>query len=85
MKALQATFSDVQEDEEQPISKRFNFPKPISEPPSPSSTRGPSPASSHHGSDDEDDEADAASHDSEEEERELELVKAVENMGVKNE
>merc|ERR1719232_559214 len=80
MKALQATFSDVQEDEEQPISKRFNFPKPISEPPSPSSTRGPSPASSHHGSDDEDEE-DAASHDSEEEERELR--EAVENLGVK--
>jgi len=74
MKALQATFSDVQEDEEQPISKRFNFPKPISEPPSPSSTRGPSPASSHHGSDDEDEE-DAASHDSEEEERGIAKLK----------
>ena len=40
MKALQATFPDVQEDEEFKIGKRFNFPKPISEPPSPTSTRG---------------------------------------------
>lgn len=77
MKALQATFPDVQEDEEQPVSKRFSFPKPISEPPSPSSTRGPSPAAS----DDEDEADDAASHDSDEEERELR--EAVENLGVK--
>merc|ERR1719150_171885 len=66
MKALQATFPDVQEDEEQPRARRMDFPKPISEPPSPTSTRGPSPASSHHGSDDEDDE-DNLEHDSEEE------------------
>merc|ERR1711962_1731808 len=79
MKALQATFPDVQEDEEQPAARRFNFPKPISEPPSPTSTRGPSPASSHHGSDDEDDE-DNLEHDSEEEERELKA--AVENLGI---
>ena len=78
MKALQATFPDVQEDEEQPRARRMDFPKPISEPPSPTSTRGPSPASSHHGSDVEDD--DANSHDSEEEERELKT--AVENMGI---
>merc|ERR1712203_1127375 len=77
MKALQATFPDVQEDEEFKIGKRFNFPKPISEPPSPTSTRGPSPASSHHGSDAE--EENENSHDSEEEERELKT--AVENMG----
>ena len=78
MKALHATFEDIQEDEEQPITKRFSFPKPISEPPSPVSTRATSPASSHHGSDDEDE--DAVSHDSEEEERELRA--AVENMGM---
>jgi len=78
MKALQATFPDVQEDEEFKIGKRFNFPKPISEPPSPTSTRGPSPASSHHGSDAE--EENENSHDSEEEERELKT--AVENMGI---
>merc|ERR1719427_749213 len=77
MKALQATFPDVQEDEEQPAARRFNFPKPISEPPSPTSTRGPSPASSHHGSDDEDDDNDL-DHDSEEEV--LELKAAVENL-----
>merc|ERR1712083_636707 len=74
MKALQATFPDVQEDEEQPAARRFNFPKPISEPPSPYSTRGPSPA----GSDDEDD--DNLSHNSEEEERELKA--AIENLGI---
>ena len=39
---------------------------------------GPSPASSHHGSDDE--EENENSHDSEEEERELKT--AVENMGI---
>merc|ERR1712079_447890 len=74
MKALQATFPDVQEDEEQPAARWFNFPKPISEPPSPYSTRGPSPA----GSDDEDD--DNLSHNSEEEERELKA--AIENLGI---
>ena len=78
MKALQTTFSDIQEDEEQPMARRFNFPKPISEPPSPSSTRPTSPVSSNHGSDDED--AAANSHDSEEEE--LELKTAVQDMGI---
>jgi glycogen(starch) synthase len=78
MKALQATFPDVQEDEEFKIGKRFNFPKPISEPPSPTSTRGPSPASSHHGSDAEEEAEN--SHDSEAEE--MELKTAVENMGI---
>ncbi len=68
MKALQATFPDIQEDEEQPLPRRINFPKPISEPPSPASTRATSPASSNHGSDDEDDNI---SHDSEAEEAEL--------------
>lgn len=80
MKALQAQFPDVQEDEEQPI-RRFNFPKPISEPPSPTSTRPSSPtASSQQASDNEQDNDDDNSHDSEEEERELK--EAVENMGI---
>ena len=74
MKALQATFPDVQEDEEQPLGRKFNYPKPISEPPSPTSTRANSPTNeSQNASDDE-------SHDSEEEERELK--EAVENMGI---
>ena len=77
MKALQATFPDVQEDEEVQIRKRFSFPKPISEPPSPTSTRPNSPSpSSQQASDDED----GQSHDSEEEERELN--EAVENLEV---
>lgn len=67
MKALQAAFHDVQEDEEHPAPRKFHFPKPISEPPSPASTRPTTPEASRHGSDDED----ANSHDSEEEEREL--------------
>ena len=75
MKALQATFPDIQADEEQPVARRFNFPKPISEPPSPTSTRANSPISSPHESDADDD-----SHDSEEEERELKA--AVENLGI---
>lgn len=33
---------------------RFNYPRPISEPPSPSSSRHTTPAASVHGSDDED-------------------------------
>ena len=46
MKALQSSFPDVQEDEEQPKAKGFYFPKPISEAPSPTSTRATSPVSS---------------------------------------
>jgi glycogen(starch) synthase len=79
MKALQATFPDVLEDEEQPLPRKLNYPRPISEPPSPTSTRGPSPSSSKHGSDDEDD---ADSHDSEAEEQELQLEKAVDKLAV---
>ena len=76
MKALQATFPDIQADEEQPV-RRFHFPKPISEPPSPTSTRANSPVSSPPASDDEDA---GDSHDSEAEEQELK--DAVESMGI---
>lgn len=79
MKALQSTFPDIQEDEEQPAPKRFSFPKPISEPPSPTSTRATSPVSSQHDSDE--DELNEIPHDSEEEE--LELRAAVEALAVK--
>jgi glycogen(starch) synthase len=36
-----------------PLSKFYSFPRPISEPPSPSSSRVTTPAPSQHGSDDE--------------------------------
>lgn len=71
MKALQAVYPDIQEDEvnPKPLSRMYyNYPRPISEPPSPSTSRHTTPAPSLHGSDDDDDHA---SHDSEEEEREL--------------
>ncbi len=74
MKALQSAFPDIAEDEEQPLPRKINFPKPISEPSSPASTRATTPTSSHPGSDDD------ASHDSEEEEAELKA--AVSNMHV---
>ena len=72
MKALKAVYPDIQEDEvnPKPMSKYYSYPRPFSEPPSPSSSRLTTPAPSQHGSDDERDD-DEASHDSEEEEREL--------------
>ena len=72
MKALKAVYPDIQEDEvnPKPMSKYYSYPRPISEPPSPSSSRVTTPAPSQHGSDDERDD-DEVSHDSEEEEREL--------------
>jgi len=46
MKALQKVFSDISEEEAPPPTVgRINFPRPISEPPSPTSTRAPSPVS----------------------------------------
>ena len=78
MKALQSCFPDIQEDEEQPMPRKIFFPKPISEPPSPTSTRPNSPLSSKNESENEDNDD---SHDSEEEERELR--DAVEALGVK--
>jgi len=62
MKALQAVFPDIDEEEAPPAGVgRLNYPRPISEPPSPSSTRAHSPVSSAGDQDDED------SHDSDEE------------------
>ena len=43
MKALQATFDDIKEDEAAPkLPTKLSFPKPISEPPSPISSRATS-------------------------------------------
>ena len=39
-------------------NRTFNYPRPLSEPPSPSSSRITTPAASVHGSDDEEDEVD---------------------------
>lgn len=51
MKALQAVFPDVQEDEAAPrLPARITYPRPISEPPSPSSSRATTPAPSAPGS-----------------------------------
>ena len=49
-------------------SHRYNYPRPISEPPSPASSRATTPAPSQHASDVEDDDD---SHDSEQEAEEL--------------
>lgn len=54
IRALQAVYPDIVIDEEESKGRRFNYPRPISEPPSPSSSRH----SSVHGSDNEDDEED---------------------------
>jgi glycogen(starch) synthase len=57
MKALKAVFPDIQEDEvnPKPQSRMFySYPRPFSEPPSPSSSRVTTPAPSNPGSDDED-------------------------------
>lgn len=40
------------------VGGRFNYPRPISEPPSPLSSRHTTPAASIHGSDDEDEDED---------------------------
>jgi glycogen(starch) synthase len=53
MKALQKVYSDLDMDDDASV-ERFNYPRPISEPPSPSSSRHTTPAASRHGSDDED-------------------------------
>lgn len=57
MKALHAVFPDLKEDLENGIGS-FKYPKPLSEPPSPSSSRVTTPAASVHGSDDESDSVD---------------------------
>ncbi|KDR15979.1 glycogen [starch] synthase [Zootermopsis nevadensis] len=53
MKALQKVYSDLDLDDDASVG-RFSYPRPISEPPSPSSSRHTTPAASRHGSDDED-------------------------------
>lgn len=50
MKALQTVYPDIVFEEEENRGSRFNYPRPISEPPSPSSSRH----SSIYGSEDED-------------------------------
>lgn len=50
-------FPELQDYNEQAIG-RLKYPKPISEPPSPTSSRGTTPVASVHGSDDESDSVD---------------------------
>lgn len=57
MKALHAVFPDYKEDLENSIGT-LKYPRPLSEPPSPSSSRMTTPAASVHGSDDENDSVD---------------------------
>lgn len=58
MRALKFVFPEMEE-EGDGVGGRFNYPRPISEPPSPSSSRVTTPAPSEHGSDgEEDDEVD---------------------------
>jgi len=59
MLALQRVFPDVSSEEAPPRGAgRINYPRPISEPPSPSSTRAPSPVSSLGGEDEDDHDSD---------------------------
>lgn len=53
MRALHAVFPELEEREEGGIGS-IKYPRPISEPPSPSSSRVTTPAASVHGSDEED-------------------------------
>lgn len=57
MQALHKLFPDYVEEIENSIGT-LKYPRPISEPPSPSSSRVTTPAASVHGSDDEDDSVD---------------------------
>lgn len=57
MKALHAVFPDLKEEIENGIGE-IRYPRPLSEPPSPSSSRMTTPAASVHGSDDESDSVD---------------------------
>lgn len=76
MKALNMVFPEIDAEEAAP-SGRFSYPRPISEPPSPSSTRGPSPAQSDTEEENEEDDVDS------EEEREA-LQEAVNKLDLKN-
>jgi glycogen synthase len=53
MKALKSVYPEIEE-EGCGDGGRFNYPRPISEPPSPSSSRVTTPAPSEHGSEEED-------------------------------
>ncbi|CAG9861623.1 unnamed protein product [Phyllotreta striolata] len=57
MKALHKVFPDYKEEME--LGMSFKYPRPISEPPSPSSSKVTTPAASVHGSDDESDSVDS--------------------------
>ncbi|KAL0809402.1 hypothetical protein ABMA28_011588, partial [Loxostege sticticalis] len=52
--ALKIVYPDYVDHMDQELGKRFNYPRPISEPPSPTHSRLTTPAASVHGSDDED-------------------------------
>jgi len=58
IKALTTVYPELASEYAEGGIGRFNYPRPISEPPSPSSSRHTTPAASIHGSDDEDDEVD---------------------------
>lgn len=53
-KACQEVYPDLDFEDDEVSSRTFNYPRPFSEPPSPSVSRHTTPASSRHGSDDED-------------------------------
>uniref|UniRef100_A0A7R9CTV4 Glycogen [starch] synthase n=1 Tax=Timema cristinae TaxID=61476 RepID=A0A7R9CTV4_TIMCR len=54
MKALHTLYPEMASEDDDSSVRRFNFPRPISEPPSPSTSRPTTPGGSLHGSDDED-------------------------------
>lgn len=54
IKALTTVYPELASEYAEGGIGRFNYPRPISEPPSPSSSRHTTPAASVHGSDDED-------------------------------
>nr|WIM01506.1 glycogen synthase [Limnephilus lunatus] len=58
VRALQEVYPDYVDEVESEMGGRFSYPRPLSEPPSPSHSRATTPAASVHGSDDEDDEVD---------------------------
>lgn len=70
MRALYEVFPDLKREIEGDISS-IKYPRPISEPPSPNSSRVTTPAASVHGSDDEQDSVD--------EEREVNQLNSKEN------
>ena len=55
MKALQTVYPELGDELFEPVVQRFSYPRPISEPPSPSSSRVTTPSHSQPPSDDEED------------------------------